>query len=367
MPKDRIEETLTAISEDWFLGFAGRHYELALRKEIEKLGQPKKTEIDSAMSLGGYWFHTQSQKRLRHGRRAYLLANYVFKPVTILQTQTLKQRCSNWNMETLRRGFKSSFPCFLGDQLRYTWAPGSLTRVTDPSISALLRPRDWTNAVVPDYKFIIHSMTEGHEGNLITDPEATMRQWDAISASVISNEKPNAYDRFGLILKLSQYNILTTSGADQWFDNYIGTTRSTKNPLGNVHPNSVQAKGMLAKHIGRFTLGIGALLTPDQVLEYTAKWDNRTRTYVSPEGHLTRHNEITITGKGYVAIGGGYSQPLEVEGIFILINKDGSYYSKTQGNVVRELIRPALQDNTILRLETLSRTKSLPILYLPVT
>lgn len=359
---DRINDTLHAILQPWFLGPSAKPYVNMIE---EKLKSSDRSEIESHLSLGGYAIHSETNKRLRHAQRACLLANFVMRPLSLNQAKALKGIYRNQSMELLRRSFTKPFPCFWDRGNREKWAPVYFTRPGDPAIQRLYEPTNWSGREVPKYRFLIHSMTEGREGTLITEPESTLQGWDAISCSVISNEKPNAYDRFGLILKASQYNILTTSGADQWFDNYVGLTKSTKNPLPQgVDPSSAQAKGMFSDHVREFSASIGGLISPERVLELTGRWD--TREHMSSAGKASRHNEVVVTGKGNVAIGDGYSKPIEVDGIFVLINPDGNYYSKTQGKFQKELIRGALKPETIKKIEALSRTKRLRILYLPV-
>jgi len=105
---DRIDKTFEAIQEPWLSGprFGARYVrilEAALAKSKER------AQINQALSLGAYLLHTQSNKRVRHATRAYLLAEFLMQAAPLDSRNALRANCRGWPLAKLIRAFRSCF------------------------------------------------------------------------------------------------------------------------------------------------------------------------------------------------------------------------------------------------------------------
>ncbi|WP_143747050.1 hypothetical protein [Chitinimonas sp. BJB300] len=164
--------------------------------------------------------------------------------------------------------------------------------------------------------------------------------------SVLGSTKPIAYSNHGLILGVPQNNVLSTSPTDQWFDNYAGTSQSTKAPGQSM-----------AKHIAEKNLMLGGLLTPDQVVMHQGTMGAMQHCAGTA---LTQHNEIVVCGIAGQPLPHGMTGNLRLLGVFIQTRMDGTLpdrYLKSQGP----------SHSIEMAASACARNYRVPLLYLPTT
>lgn len=352
---DRIDNTYAAIRKPWFMGpGSGNKYVQILDSALEKR-LADRARIDQALSLGTYLLHTQGNKNARHVTRAYLLAEFLLQGEPLIHRDALRAHCRGWSRERLIRAFRSCFPVITDQGKRNAWDPANFTQPV--ARKDLQERRVMRGHQLAPYKFLVHCLTQGKEGNLLVDPATEMRGWDAISTSVISTQKLLPYSNYGLILRVPKNNILTTSPTDQWFDNYAGTARA-KEYKPQV-PDSPQGRGLFADQVHDKNLMIGGLLTPDEVLQFTGSQD--------AIGHmagaaLTAHNEVIVCGRPGAPLHHGVTGAIEVAGAFALVARDGALIERKVGHAHYAKIKP----DTLDRLRRMARQQNVPLLYLSV-
>jgi hypothetical protein len=356
---DHIEETLKIVSAAWFIGPTdGYIYVKRLTEALAKRGD--RAAIDSALALGNYKGHTEEKKRLRHGIRAVLLGSFLMKGTALDLKEGIRERLEKLTLDQLKRAFINTFPAFNDQGNRELWSP---IHFSDPARlrTTFSAGKNWTGLTVPSYKFICHAIGEGKEGNLLTNPQATMSGWEMISMGVISDMYPYAYARVGLIMKIPKNNIITTSPVDQWFDNYAGSARSTK---GNKtdDPTSIVGRSMMASHIAIKNLAIGRMLTPSEIVIFSG--NVRSHDYRNAHND-TKHNEIIVCGKAGQPLPHGMTGRIEVIGLFVLVKRDGRPYDKIWYNFTKNAVAGSVPQATLDKYTAASRALRLPLLYLP--
>lgn len=193
------ERTIAAIPEPWFMGLEkGAKY--VQRLNMVFLVRTDKQTVDDPLALGSYLQHTETNKQHRHAVRAVLLANFLIKGQPTALGENFRELYLAMSADRLKQEFVNLFPAFFDDGKRSNWAPANFT---NPQDLALYNLRNWGNSwekkPVPKYKFLVHNVT--HPSKALPDPEKVLSGWLAISASVLSSQKPIAYSNHGLILE----------------------------------------------------------------------------------------------------------------------------------------------------------------------
>ncbi|WP_108817913.1 hypothetical protein [Pseudovibrio sp. Alg231-02] len=183
---------------------------------------------------------------------------------------------------------------------------------TDPSARKDLQKRGGASA---PFKFVVHT---GSMENLInqtgcfaSDANDTMKGWDTICTSVVTDEKCFAYGAFGVILDVPPQNVLVSSPDDIMSDLNIGradrkehmvnVTQEQNEKLLDV-PDHVR-NGYLKNHLGKFD------------------YDKRQQPVDDlMENTYHQHNEVIISTKEGVQHKEGVdaTAPLKIQGIFMI-------------------------------------------------
>ncbi|WP_109315619.1 hypothetical protein [Pseudovibrio ascidiaceicola] len=183
---------------------------------------------------------------------------------------------------------------------------------TDPAARKDLQKRGGASA---PFKFVVHT---GSMENLInqtgcfaSDANDSMKGWDTICTSVVTDEKCFAYGAFGVILDVPPQNVLVSSPDDIMSDLNIGredrkehmvnVTQEQNEKLLDV-PDHVRS-GYLKNHLGKFDYD-KRQQPVDQLMENT----------------YHQHNEVIISTKEGVQHKEGVdaTAPLKIQGIFMI-------------------------------------------------
>jgi len=339
MPIEHMNPTIGALAEAWFLGpEIGPKYGNLLKRKFN--ARADQQAIDDALALGGYLVHSDSNKRQRHALRAVLLANFLMKNQPVSLRDRFHAQYKSASVDQLKQAFTHLFPAFIDNDNRAAWAPVYFTRPA--ALRDLQRPADWTRRSPPPYKLFIHTLK--HPSATLNAPIQTLSRWIAISMSVLSSRNPVAYSNHGVILRVPENNVLTTSPTDQWFDNYAGTSSSTKAPGQSM-----------AKHIAEKNIMLGGLLTPDEVV---GRQGTPEAMQHSAGAAQTQHNEVVVCGVPNQPLPHGTTEALELVGVFIQTRMDGSLpdvYMKSQGRAKQ----------IELAVVACARNYHVPMFYLP--
>ncbi|MGQ5525500.1 hypothetical protein ACUHMQ_19880 [Chitinimonas sp. PSY-7] len=339
MPIQHLTSTIAALSEGWFLGPSlGPKYGERLASLFNS--RPDKQNIDDALALGSYPVHSETNKQSRHALRAVLLANFLIKNQPVAIASQLREQYKSLPLDSLKQRFINLFPAFLDNGNRNAWGPHNFTNIA--MLNEFRQPTDWRARAIPPYKLMVHTLK--HPSTVLNAPVSTLSGWTAISMSVLSSTKPIAYSNHGVILGVPQNNILSTSPTDQWFDNYAGTSQSTKAPGQSM-----------AQHIAEKSIMLGGMLTPDEVI---LKQNTPAAFQHFAGAALTRHNEIVVCGVAGQPLPHGMTGVLQLLGVFIQTNMDGTLppiYFRSQGKS-QDIERAA---------SACARQYQVPLLYLP--
>ncbi len=317
----------------------GPKYALRLKMLFDEMNN--RQAIDQAVSLGNYLVHSEANKRHRAALRAVLLGEFVAKRQPVVIRDTLLKKYQKLTTDQLKQCFPQLLPAFADNGKRLAWAPENFSNPA--TLRDFFEAKDWSKSTVPSYMFFVHTVR--HPSVWIDNPIITMRDWTAISMSVLSSQKPRAYTNHGLILGVPVNNILSASPSDQWFDNYAGTDKSVKATPGHS----------MAQHIIEKNLMIGGLLTPQQIVRMQGGAEARDH---SAGTSLTEHNEIVVTGLAGQPLPFGTTGSLTLKAYFIQTKIDGSFPStfyRSQG-------KPT-EIETVLKKH--AKHFNVPLLYLP--
>ncbi len=122
---------------------------------------------------------------------------------------------------------------------------------------------------------------------------------DVISASVISNQVPDTYTDFGLILKVPKDCIMLTGNRD------LNIKNRATDMLEEFENYGVDARSQ-------------DMMTPNEILQLCI---NRIAAVDSRTELNRQYNEIVLIGTSPTG------KQVEVTGIFVKVNEDGDYYS----------------------------------------
>lgn len=350
MALDQIRKTLDGIKHaNWLTGGYGPQYAAQLDR---KLANKNKKAIDGALSLGVYLNHSQSNKEKRVATRAILLAQFAVRNRPVQSKGQILSRLKNLSRDQLAKVFRDSMGSVWDNGKRLAWAPQNFTDPNGTVGQALQQRTDWRNKAIPSFRFMVHSLLHGDDrlassAAILRRPAATLSGWSAISCSVISDQKPWPYGCMGLILRVSERNILTTSPTDQQFKNHIGTKfgRTDAEKTGGL---ANQFK--LAQHISEKNVEYGGLKTPTEVLAQQG---------VSPDGtYVTQHSEVVVIGQPGVDFGAGATQPITVPALFIRVDHRGETYQPKK--VLKEMGARAIK-----MMEYYAQLHGIPLLRIP--
>lgn len=318
MAFDHIQKTLDAIkNENWLGGGYGQRYVDQLN---QKLQGKNKQAIDSALSLGTYLIHSQANQDKRAATRAVLLAQFAVRNQPVQSKDMLTARLKNHTRDQLVKAFRDAMGPMWDNGKRLAWAPQNFTDPTGQVGQALQQRTDWRGKTIPTYKFLVHSLLHSEDrlessANILKNPSGVLSGWDAISCSVISDQKPWPYGCMGLILRVSERNILTTSPTDQQFQNHIGT-KYGRTDLEKTGGLNNQFK--LSHHVGEKNSEYGGLKTPTEILAQQG---------TSPDGtYVTKHSEIVVVGRPGVDFGAGATMQIGVPALFLRVDHRGEVY-----------------------------------------
>jgi hypothetical protein len=328
MPYLHVSHTIETLSKPWFFGDRrGATYGKILQNKFDAAG--RKESIDSALALGSYLIHTESQKNKRHAIRAVLLANLLMKGFPVEQHRQLRQRCDSLSLEELKREFAFLFPALLDTDNRASWHPAFFN---DPNnLEALKRPNDWRRGGIPHYRFIVHTLRDPvAKRNVFLNPIFELSKYEALSMSLMGHEHPYSHSLQGLILRVPMNNILITSPRDVSFPNYA---------LSLHDPARGAATPVMADEIIRIAAEEGGLRTPSDVLRNS--------------GHH-HYNEIDVCGKPDIPLPHGRTEPLALLGVFVVTDMTGTM-----------MVLPQFRDQYLEIAQASAFNNNVPLLYLP--
>jgi hypothetical protein len=308
MAGPHLQSTLDAITQVLFTDGTGPHYVRQLQGQLD--ARPGDAQaIDSALSLGWYALHTDAHKRQRQALRAVLLANFLMKGVPVAQVEGLRSYYGSMSLDALKRQFVFLFPALDdAEGKRRAWHPALFT---DPRrLRELWRPVDWRHKPVPEYRFIVHAITNAGSP-VLTDPIGQLSRYDLLSMSILSTRKPWAYVNRGVILRVPQNNIIATSPADMLTQTHAVSIHERRRDPGAGLP-------IMAEHVAQRNAQLGGLRTPQEVVQ-------AQHTNVAPFGIKSLYNEIAVCGRPGVPLPHGLTGRLELAGYFLAIQKNGQY------------------------------------------
>ncbi len=320
----------------------------------------KRQQINAALSLSDYnkGIRHRDEKTLRRKYiRAILLVKIMDKGLALTNVAVhITPRLTKPSIE-LQRELKNLLPIALDLTKRDTWAPRHFTNPKhhDPdnyryiihglqgnsvkvyndantldSVFDRLQ-RDYTGVQVPFGGRMVNAI--GGDGSIRFLPyreylrRPQLLHTDVISCSVISDQVPDTYTDFGLILKVPRDCVMLTGNRDLNIKN--------------------RASDMLAEFE---TYGVDDrsrdMMTPNEILQLCI---NR-KAGVTDRSELNRiYNEIVCVGTSTTG------KQVTVTGIFVKVNEDGDYYSHfaTGGtynpvitdDIEREITRSSLMNN----------------------
>lgn len=302
----RVNDTLAAITEPWFLGVDGTYYVRQLRRALESTSIPRRAGIENALSLGAHAPPAIASPQFKD--RAVATARQLVSPV-----QRVQQRDGSTNVRRAKRACMLAEIVMRGRPVGSvrppTPAPNPNVRLLDalitsfkhwfPASDMYMEANRWTEAFTDprrhnpaNFRYIVHAIRLG-EGpvpgsnvpftpatRLLEQPEI-LRSWTAISCSVIDERRKHTFRPCGLILEVPPDNILVTATHDVGFRNHAGT----------IHPENasparlLEIQGSLLEEI-RSKNAQHTSTSPERILEGTG--DIRaSRPY----------NEIVVTGR----------------------------------------------------------------------
>jgi hypothetical protein len=328
MPYPHVDHTIEALTKPWFFGDQrGSTYGGILRTKFEAAAN--KASIDSALALGNYLIHIESQKNKRHALRAVLLGNFLMKGFPVQQHQQLRQRCDSLSLEELKKEFAFLFPALLDNDKRSLWHPAYFT---DPdNLAALKRSNDWRKGGIPRYRFIVHTLREPEaRRSIFRNPIFELSKYEVLSMSIMSNEHPYSHSLQGLILRVPMNNILITSPMDVAISNYAPSVHGqAANPGARV----------CADEIIRIAAEQGGLRAPNDVIANSGQF---------------HYNEIVVCGKAGIPLPHGTTESLTLVGVFVATDMTGTMK-----------VLPALRDQYMRIVEDSALNNNVPLLYLP--
>lgn len=347
MNHPHISQTLSAIRQPWLGGARGGRYAAQIEQALRTRNR---RSIDRALVLGHYLIHSQSNKRKRAAIRAVMLAELTVGGRRLNERDLIHQKLQRRSRAQLVADLRIAMGIMWDNGKRHAWAPRCFTDPGGSAGRALQRQQNWVGKSLPRFRFVIHSLLGGDrfDGSLkiLKSPAKTLAGWDAISCSLISNNKPHPYGDFGLILRVSERNVLTVAPADQQFRNHIGTRfgRTDAEKTGGL-----KNKGLLVGHVADKNAELGGLRTPAEVLAQQAvSQKNMTTVY---------HSEVVVVGRSGANFGAGVTQPIGVPAVFRRVTVDGQTY--------RSKYRRAMTRDEIKRFEDAVRLLGVPLLYIP--
>lgn len=320
MLNSRIYKTLSKIEEPGFLGpTEGHHYVKQIKDALSRFDSYQVLGFDSALSLGER-ADTSTQRfpslpsfsrshgpgdqetERRHAIRACLLAEFAIKKRSSKFSTSLIQRFQHRSKNELIQLFKMSFPLVTDRGNRNAWRAG----FTDPLHHNDARFRYIVHALrlneVPDPN---NTSPWTSANSILADPNAKLRNWFAISCSLIDQAHRQTFKGCGLILRVPVENILTTHTGDLGFPNQVGAVLP---PWANTPATKRQATGALLEKIRDYDVAHGGLHTPSQVLAGTGRRN-------------TAYNEIVVTGSTRGPNGGSV---VTVSGLFLQQKEAGT-------------------------------------------
>jgi len=190
----------------------------------------------------------------------------------------------------------------------------------------ILKAWDFSHLSLPEssepehYKFIVHMAPVEHlinrEGIFSSNANEEIKSWDAISASLITEQKNSTYRAFGAILDVPYQNILAAHSEDLMIELNAGKSNRTEyltrvfdkaQEMSSLEKSlSYVRNGMLAREIQNYQR---RLSKPEEVLQNT--YDSRneiviaTRPFVNITEGLPATGEVKI--KGYLLMTGQHS------------------------------------------------------------
>ena len=169
-------------------------------------------------------------------------------------------------------------------------------------------PVSWSSG--QPFRFIVHTLSSPKsllsDDTLFSTRGKALSQWDTVSASLISDQKPFTYGSIGVVLRVPYQNIVTTHHADLMFRNNIGDIKrqdfdhmERKSNLADIPP--WVRNGMLSEEINK-TIDTTSIHSPDEILR---------KTYYE-------RNELVIVTRPGINIHPGFpaTQPVEVIAAF---------------------------------------------------
>lgn len=176
------------------------------------------------------------------------------------------------------------------------------TNFTDPVHLRHLQDKDGDNKFKRPFKFFVHMVTQDailrSDISLFSEGESLLKNWDAISTSIISDKHRAAYGQIGFVLEVPKQNVMLTSVDDLMFRNHIGVKSRQHldllNGKGYENKSDIELAGMLSKHIrGLYK----EFLTPGEILKKSQYNCDRNEIIVTGREGVNIHPGMPATGK----------------------------------------------------------------------
>ena len=325
MPYDHYAKTIAALVQPWMFGpQTGARYQQMLQAKFNAAAN--KAQIDTALSLGNYAFHTTQKEQDRLALRAVLLAHFLIDGRPVAERDSVLARSKGLDLGSLKRAFASRFPALADNGNRNAWAPANFT---DPATLNVFHSvaRPGAARVFPAFQFIIHGV--GNFQGPVFDNPSILAQYEVLSMSLMSNHVAHAHDPQGVILRVPANNILAAAPTDVAVQNYAPGFNPAQ--PGNV---------TITENLMEIAVRMGGLNTPAHLNQ-------------NPRG-FPYYNEVVVCGRGGVPLPHGVTTPIVPVGLFMLTDNNGVINGGAADRQAREL-----------RVKACARQHGLPVLYIP--
>ena len=262
---DRFNQVLDFVGSV-FPGQHGTYCRQIVEARIDALSSAEKKQIGDVLDIPS----SVTPSNRRNAMRAVLFLRFAVSRQPVGLANSYKAELQHLPINVLTQKVQGLIPLQHDSPNRSFWNPSHFTKPTQ------------SGPAPNGFKFIVFGLNNTNPpygvkySDIINNPNQ-IRTW-MISTSVIDEQRVATYYPYGLILKVPESCVLTTSARDQGFTNYPKQVDTTKANWQNMDP---------VVHVREVLAGNPILLTPDQVL-------NGARNGVSSGKY--GYNEVTVLG-----------------------------------------------------------------------
>ncbi len=342
----RINKAFAGIRDVGFLGgnkigAVGYVYEKVLSEKLNGKTDKQLAAIDEQLALGNYVIRTDAAKLKRRALRAVVLACCVMLN-SPGQGARFLQRYKGMGIDDLRNAFFSQFPYVDDTVVRAKWSAHTFTNAGDALFAAqFAQLTDWTTALVPKFRFMVHCVDEPGKWGGKEDPVAELSKYDLTSMTLLDSTKRYTYFNWGgMVFSVPENNIMVTYSHDQMSDTH-GPARGDRSQLS------------LANEVKTLAFGTDGLKSPDEVVKaQDAKGTYAPAGMTSSPTINSTYNEISICGRPDTPLPWGRTGTLKLQAVFSLVPKNGKLVG--------------LQLEKSKEWAKIGQNKKVPMLYIPM-